>query len=91
LKSFNEFNILFQGRQILIHKLAITSEHLIKQMEYNFLLPTTLQNISMDIINPQNFLPLHSIYVGPECEFLLQSESSEFVMEIKTICLSFYI
>jgi len=82
---------LFQGRQILIHKLAITSEHLIKQMEYNFLLLTTLQNISMDIINPQNFLPLHSIYVGPKCEFLLQSESSEFVMEIKTICLSFYI
>ncbi|KYM96899.1 hypothetical protein ALC62_12436 [Cyphomyrmex costatus] len=90
LKSFNEFNALFQGRQILIHKLSESSEHLIKQMGYNFLLPHSLQNISIDVINPQNFLPTHSIYVGPECESLLELESLEFVIEVKTTCLSFY-
>lgn len=52
LKFFNEFNALFQGRKILIHKLAETSERLIKHMGYNFLLPTVLKNISLEIINP---------------------------------------
>lgn len=91
LNSFNEFNALFQGRKILIHKLAENSEYLIKQMGQNFLLPNALKEISLDILNPQNFLPISSIYVGPECELLLESESSEFVIEIKSTCLSFYI
>jgi hypothetical protein len=90
LHSFNDFNALFQTRKILIHKLAESSEHLIKQMGQHFLVPNTLKNISMDVINPQNFLPLAQIYVGPECESLLQLESSDFVMEIKSKCLSFY-
>lgn len=49
-----------------------------------------MKNFSIDVINPHNFLPLTSIYVGPECESFLQSESSEFVTEIKSKCLSFY-
>ncbi|RLU25331.1 hypothetical protein DMN91_001487 [Ooceraea biroi] len=90
LNFLNDFNALFQGRQILIHKLAESSEHLIKQMGYNFLLPTTLNTISLDVINPSNFLPVTSIYLGSECESFLQSESSEFITEIKSKCLSFY-
>ncbi|XP_024872448.1 uncharacterized protein LOC112455009 [Temnothorax curvispinosus] len=91
LKFFNQFNAFFQGRNILIHKLAESSEHLIKQIGNNFLLPEALKNISLEIINLQNFLPLNSIYVGPECESLLKLESLEFVIEIKSRCLSFYI
>ncbi|KYN09295.1 hypothetical protein ALC57_18591 [Trachymyrmex cornetzi] len=46
LKSFNEFNALFQGRQILIHKLAETSEHLIKQMGKDYFSKKKLNNES---------------------------------------------
>lgn len=91
LNSFNEFNALFQSREVLIHKLANRSESLIKQMGSNFLVPNILSNISIDIINPKNFLPLSSIYLGPECESFLQLQSSEFVSEIKSNCQSFYI
>lgn len=90
LHSFNDFNALFQSRKILIYKLAESCEHLIKQMGHNFLVPNTLKNIFADVINPQNFLLLAEIYVGPECESFLQLESSDFVMEIKSKCLSFY-
>lgn len=90
LLSFNNFNALFQSRKILIHNLVESSEHLIKQMGNNFLLPNLLDHISLDIITAQNFLPLSQVYVGPECESFLELQSSEFINEIKSNCLLFY-
>ncbi|KAL6419771.1 hypothetical protein ACFW04_014435 [Cataglyphis niger] len=43
LNSINDFNALFQSKKILIYKLTESSEHLIKQMECNFLLPNALK------------------------------------------------
>lgn len=90
LSSFNDFNTLFQGNKVLLHKLAETSEHLIKQMGHNFLLPHALKNISMDIIHHHNFIPLSSIHVGPECEAFLQTQTGGFIANFKSTCLSFY-
>ncbi|EZA55675.1 hypothetical protein X777_04184 [Ooceraea biroi] len=90
LHFFNEFNALFQGRKVLIYKLSESSEHFIKQIGCNFLLPAALKNLSLEIINPQYFLDVNLIYTGPECESFLQLESSKIVLEIKSTCLSFY-
>lgn len=87
---FNTFNALFQSRKILIHKIAENSEQLIKQMGQNFLLPNALENISNDLLNSKNFLPVSSIYVGPECESYLKNECPEFIIEVKSKCLDFY-
>lgn len=83
LHFFNTFNALLQSRKILIHKLSENSQKPIGQMGQNFLLPAVLKNISLDVIQQDNFLPLNAIYVGPECEIFLQSQTSEFAKEIK--------
>ncbi|KAK2579081.1 hypothetical protein KPH14_010930 [Odynerus spinipes] len=59
-------------------------------MGYNFLLPHAIKNISIDSNNHQNFLPLNSVYVGPECETFLQTQTDEFIANVKSTCLSFY-
>jgi len=86
---FNTFNA-YQSRKILIHKIAENSEQLIKQLGQNFLRLAALQNISNDLLNPKNFVPVSSIYVGPECESYLKTECSDFVIEVKSKCLNFY-
>lgn len=91
LTYFNQFNALYQSREILIHKIAESSEQLIKKMGQNCLLPDALKNISNDLLNPNNFLPVTSIYVGPECEAYLKTECDEFINEVKSNCFNFYI
>lgn len=91
LNFFNNFNALFQSRKTLIHKLSKTSEQLIKQMGQNFLLPGVLNKISLEIIQPQNFLHLNEIYLGSECEMFLKDQTSDFIENIKAKCLDFYI
>ena len=63
---------------------------LIKQIGKNFLLPAALQNISNDLLNPKNCLPISSIFVGPECELYLEIKCPEFIIEVKSKCLNFY-
>jgi len=91
LNFLNLFNALFQSRKILIHELSEHSERLIKQMGKNFLLPAILQEISLNILDLRNFLPLNEVYVGPEREIFLKNQTSEFAEEIKLKCLDFYI
>lgn len=91
LNFFNNFNALYQSREILIHKLSESCEQLIKQMGQNFLVPTVLQKISIDLIESQNFLSVDAIYVGPECENFLKTQSLNFRREIKLKCLDFYV
>lgn len=91
LNFFQNFNALFQSRKILIHKLAKSSEQLIMQIGQNFLLPASLQDISLNTVHPKNYLPLNEIYVGPECDKLLQSQKVNFANEVRSKCLDFYI
>jgi len=91
LHFFNQFNALFQSRATLIHKLSRSSQQLIEQIGYNFLIPEALKNMSIDMVESRNFLPANKIYLGPECERFLLNHSSEFVQEIKLKCLDFYI
>lgn len=91
LNFLNNFNALFQSRKTLIHKLSETSEQLIKQMGQNFFLPGVLNKISLEIIQPQNFLHLNEIYLGSECEMFLKDQTSDFIENIKAKCLDFYI
>jgi len=45
LNYFNNFNALFQSRNILIHKLYESSQQLIRQLADNFLNYDNLENI----------------------------------------------
>lgn len=60
-------------------------------MGQNFLLPAALLSISLELTESRNFLPLDSIYVGPECEIFLKNQTSEFAKEVKLKCLDFYV
>ncbi|KYN01137.1 hypothetical protein ALC62_08056, partial [Cyphomyrmex costatus] len=91
LLFFNSSNTLYQSRKILIHKLSEICEQLIKQIGQNFLLPAALRDISLNLTQPDNFLPLDKIYVGSECEIFLENQTSEFAKETKLTCLNFYI
>ncbi|KYN29362.1 hypothetical protein ALC57_01198, partial [Trachymyrmex cornetzi] len=71
-------------------RIGITSVRLIKQIRKNFILLDALQNISNDLLNLKNFLPVNYIFVGSECESYLEIECSEFLIEVKYKCLNFY-
>jgi len=60
-------------------------------MGQNFLLPAILQEISLNILDLHNLLPLNEVYVGLEREIFLKNQISEFAEEIKLKCLDFYI
>ncbi|XP_032690779.1 uncharacterized protein LOC116853718 isoform X2 [Odontomachus brunneus] len=91
LTFFNSFNALHQSRQILIYKIAENCEQLMKQIGKNFLICNVLNNISDNILNPENFLPVNCINVGSDCESFLLAECPDFYIEIKSNCLQFYI
>lgn len=75
----------------MIHKLSEHSENLIKYIGKHFLSQTCLQNISNNILDPCNFLPLDAVDVGPECEKFLYNQTPEFSKKIKSTCVQFYI
>ena len=95
LVFFNSFNALFQSRKILIHKLSEDSLRLLQTIGQNFLKPgvhTEIQKIQK--LEPCHYLSLESVYLGPECEQLLQSlprECEKDVHQVRLKCLEFYI
>lgn len=91
LHFFNSFNALFQSRNILIHKLYLSSQQIIHQIALNFMVPETLKHIStLNVDDEKNFKHLTDINVGPECESFLRTQPLEFVLKIKLNCLNFY-
>lgn len=92
LNFFNNFNALFQSRNILIHKLFENSRQLIQSIATNFMKPETLQDISyLDVDNKDNVRNIENVIVGPECESFLNSLSLECSYQIRLNCLDFYI
>jgi len=90
LNFFNHFNALFQSRKILIYKLFINSQQLIRQIGQNFMIPEALKDITTFNDDEHNIQQLTNIYVGPECEGFLASRSFEFAQQIRLNCLNFY-
>lgn len=91
LNFFNSFNVLFQARKILIHKLFSNSQQLIAQIADNFM--NTFEGTKqISLLNPdshEQLKALHKIYFGPECEVFLLNEFQERTTEIQN-CLQFY-
>jgi len=91
LHFFNNFNALFQSRTILIHKLFVSSQQLIRQLAQNFIIPEALTHIASLNVDDENIIQhLNDIYVGPECEHLLATLPLECAQEIRLKCLDFY-
>ncbi|KAK3917879.1 Zinc finger protein 862 [Frankliniella fusca] len=68
LNFTNQFNAIFQSKQVLIHKLAEKSEALMKNICQNFIKPALLPRIGqIDYTRPANQLPLREVYLGPGC------------------------
>lgn len=94
LNFFNNFNVLFQSRNILIHKLYESSQKLIRQIAVNLVKIDVLENIStLDLLldNKDNIKPINDINVGPDCECLLETLSFECAQQIRLKCLDFYV
>lgn len=91
LLHFNTFNALFQSRKILIHKLFDSSQQLIRQIALAFIIPEALLNIAtLNAADEKNIKHVTDIYVGPDCENFLATQSLEFAQQIKLKCLEFY-
>ncbi|KAE8740950.1 hypothetical protein FOCC_FOCC013524 [Frankliniella occidentalis] len=68
LNFTNQFNAIFQSKQVLIHKLAEKSETLMKNICQNFIKPVLLPRLGqVDYSRPTNQLPLREVYLGPGC------------------------
>jgi len=92
LNFFNNFNALFQSRDVLIHKLFENSQQVIQQIAQNFIKFDILEDIiNLDIDNKNNIQNIENVYVGPECESFLATLSLECAQQIKLKCLDFYI
>lgn len=95
LVHFNTFNALFQSRKILIHKLSEDSLRLFQNIGQNFLIPDVLNEMhKINKLQPCHYLPLESVYLGPECEQLLQTlprECEVGIHQLRRKCLDFYI
>lgn len=88
LNFFNTFNALFQSRKLLIHKLFVNSQTLIFQIAVNFITPEALDNISL--LNLDDITNIQNVYLGSECEKILETECLDFTQEIRIKCLQFY-
>lgn len=92
LNFLNNFNALFQSRNILIHKLYETSKQLVFQFAQNFVNLDVLNDIFILNLNDQkNIKHIDNVYVGSECESFLETLSLECAQQIKFKCLDFYI
>lgn len=90
LNFFNSFNALFQSERILIHRLAECSEQIWRQLAQNFIRPELLESSVVNLEDALIFVPVASVYVGPECEHILEKFESTDAIEVKTNCLQFY-
>ncbi|XP_071581188.1 zinc finger BED domain-containing protein 5-like [Temnothorax nylanderi] len=90
LNYFNNFNALFQSRNILIHKLYESSQQVIRQLADNFLKYDNVENISISELD-NNVQHIDNIRIGPECDSFLETLSLECAQEIKLKCLDFYV
>lgn len=91
LNFFNTFNVLFQSRKVLIHKLFNTNQQIIQQIGQNFIIPEALKDIVNLNIDNENILQhVNDVYVGPECENFLVTLFDDCVQEIKLKCLGLY-
>jgi len=92
LNFLNNFNALFQSRNILIHKLYETSKQLIFQFAQNFVNLNVLNDIfTLNLNDQRNIQHIDNVYVGSECESFLETLSLECAQQIKFKCLDFYI
>jgi len=84
---------MFHSRQILIHQLSEKSMCLLKIICQNFLRPSLVNDLIYEISfeNYDNFLPIEEIFVGSECEKLLDTLPNIEVADFKRNCLLFYI
>ncbi|KAK3920104.1 Phosphoribosylaminoimidazole-succinocarboxamide synthase, partial [Frankliniella fusca] len=69
LNFFNQFNALFQSKDVMIHKLRDKCTELLKHLCQNYLLPENTERIlSTKLDDPRAFLPVEEVYLGPSCE-----------------------
>lgn len=91
LNIFNTFNALFQGRNILIHKLVSASESLFKELCYNCIKLNELNNLqSLNLSCPRIFKELKEVYLGPKCEEYLKSIPQNIAHDVRLKCLDYY-
>lgn len=94
LNIINSFNALFQSKTILIHKITEESENILKDFCSNFIKLDVLSNNELKSINvadPNNYLPNKNIILGTECDKYIQSFSPEAYEQVKNTCLEFYV
>lgn len=93
LDYFNKFNSFFQSRSIIIHKLFSLSLSLIKSISQNFIKPKLINDniFRIDFNNKVNQLPILELFVGTECQNILNLQPENKIVLFKEKCLNFYI
>lgn len=89
---FNSFNALFQSRQVLIHKLFdnLVNNNSANCSKFHYSREFEKYHLIIIHVDNENYIQdLNNIYVGPECESFLVTQSLEVAQEIKLNCLDF--
>jgi len=95
LLFFNKYNAMLQSDKIMIHRLKKMSIQLLQEICQNYMKPAALENITtVELDDPQHFLPIDKVFLGPDCEEYLQALPDEYKSEIATLrenCQKFFI
>lgn len=92
LNKLNKFNALFQGRNVLIHKIVSSSKQLLKEFCIDYMKLNVIDQVeTVNVCYPGNFKELGMIYLGPDCESFLKTLPQEIANEIRKKCLGYYV
>lgn len=80
----------FKQKKTLLHVLHAESTKIFFKLGQNFIKKSELK-FNCAVRSPHNTLPIENIYVGSECEDLLQTFPETKAYQVKSDCLKFYI
>lgn len=89
LNFLNQFNALFQSDKVLIHELPSRSIKLLKTIANNFVKSELIEDILNLNVNDPKIIK-EKIYMGPDCEILLNELPDDHIQEVRETCLTFY-
>ncbi|KAK3931061.1 Zinc finger BED domain-containing protein 5 [Frankliniella fusca] len=72
LDFLTKFNALFQSKKVLVHKLARSSEKILRDVCQNYIKAPLLPLVKkINLSNPSNLVELENVYLGPEVNDIL--------------------
>lgn len=95
LNFFNEYNALFQSKDVMIHQLRNKSIKLLKDVCQNYLADDNIDHITTTKLDdPRIFVPLEKVFLGRQCENYIKNAPPQYLQGFNVLrkkCIDFYV